>query len=212
MSVPSLQKRVCWYTLLRYTHDVSFLSSSRVHFATVVLHTLRVSPVFSMRVIGWLTWFESCFCYRFLFFLPSGLGESSVACFAGLVSAVRSAVSKWRAFLPRLNGTLNAPAHEDFRGGWMQLQAQVEEVRTPALHHIEAELSDVVPRDHCASSIEIEDSRARRASPDWISAFTRALAARLQHVCPSSPSGGHRRCAPDGDRRKQSHGGPFPSA
>ena len=62
----------------------------------------------------------------------------------------------------------------------MQLHAQAEEVRTPALRHIEAELTDVVPRDHSASSIESEDSRARRASPDWISALTRALASRLQ--------------------------------
>ena len=30
------------------------------------------------------------------------------------------------------------------------------------------------------SSIEIEDSRARRASPDWISAFMRAFASRLE--------------------------------
>ena len=74
VSVPSLQKSVCcpvcWYPLLRYTHDVSFLSSSRVHLATVVLHTLRVSPVFSMRLIGWLTLFESRFVTRFCLSCP----------------------------------------------------------------------------------------------------------------------------------------------
>ena len=133
-----------------------------------------------------------------------------MACFAGLVSAVRSAVSKWCAFLPRLNGELNAPAHEDFGGGWMQLQAQAEEVRTPALHHIEAELSDVVPRDNCASSIEIEDSRARRASPDWISAFTRALASRLEIGVTFARH--HPAAVTEDDRQKQSHGGPCPSA
>ena len=109
VSTKSVCCPVCLYPLLRYTHDVSFLSSSRVHLATVVLHTLRVSPVFSMRVMGWLTWFESRFCDRFLFILPSVMGEASVACFAGLVSAVRSAVSKWGAFLTRLTGELKCP-------------------------------------------------------------------------------------------------------
>ena len=59
----------------------------------------------------------------------------------------------------------------------------------------------------CASSIEIEDSRARRASPDWDLCFharTRVSTPDWCHVCPSSPSGGHRKW-----RLKQCHGGPF---
>ena len=138
VSVPSLQKSVCcpvcWYPLLRYTHDVSF--PSLIQSASCdccAAHTPCLSRL--QHACNWVAHLvRVLFCYTFLCIFPSVMGESSVACFAGLVLAVCSAVSKWGAFFTQTEmESSNAPAHEDFRGGWVQLQAQAEDVRTPAL-------------------------------------------------------------------------------
>ena len=135
------------------------------------------------------------------------MGEASVACFAGLVLAIRNTFIRLGCEGPAdIAGFTQTElkAHASTR---VQLHVQAREARTLAPSPIDAKLFDVVPRQaghtgdktghtnrHINSSLRpscsmqvtnalfscgIEDSRTRRAVPDWTSAFTSANASRF---------------------------------